>query len=417
MKKPMSFLCVISMLFGVIFSCPLTSQAAVKVLPTDVSVPSSGCSLVGIQGSYVVDAKAAIKKINKIRKEACDQGIRDPRNESRKLKSSDYVPIKWSSDLEYTSRIRAAEANVITDHMRPNDKDCWSLEAPNKDVFICGEVLAWNGSNSMLYGIEQWYEEKTDWVKKTGGVTGHYTQMIDPDNTYVGLGTFCSSDGAYYNCTAGRFCMDENLDTTAGEPISNCIQTIEIKNKYLKSPALKKTKGAKTFHVGGKASYKAVYTVKSFYGNSVVSPLGDIKWTSSAPSVASVADGSVSFLKTGKATIKAELPHGKTVSVTIKVLPKVPPASKLVKLTPKKTSVKLKWKKSSEASGYEIQYAKNAGFSGKKTIKITNAKTIKTTISKLSRSTKYYFRIRAYTKSSVGTAYSKWSAKKSTKTK
>lgn len=416
MKKTISFLCVMLMLFGVICSYPITSQAADKVLPTDVTKPSSGCSLVGIKGSFIVDAKAAVDLVNKYRKEACNNGIRDPRNESRKLTSSDYVPIQWSSDLEYVARIRAAEANVITSHTRANGKDCWSLSSPN-DVFNCGEVLAWNYSKSMLYGVEQWYEEKNDWIKNTGGVTGHYTQMIDPDNLYIGLGTFYSSDGAFPNCTAGRFSCDENLDTTVGSSVSNCIQTIEIKNKHLSAPTLKKTSGASTFRVGGSASYKVIYKVNSDFGSSVVTPLDDIKWTSSNNSVATVTNGKVNFLKAGKATIKATLSNDTTASVAIKVYPKVPPKSKIVKLTPKKTSVKLKWNKSEGASGYEIQYAKKANFSGKKTVKITKATTLSKTISKLSRKTKYYFRIRAFTKSSVGTVYSKWSAKKSTKTK
>lgn len=403
------------MLLTAVFSCPVTASA-VTVLPTDVSKASSGCSLVGIRGSYVVAAQSAIKRINEIRKEACTKGYRDPRDGSRKLKSSDYVAIKWSSDLEYVARIRAAEANVITEHTRPNGKDCWSLESPN-DVFNCGEVLAWNGSKSMLSGIEQWYKEKSDWVNKSSGVTGHYTQMIDPDNLYVGLGTFCSSDGAFPNCTAGRFSTDTNLSTTVGKSVSDCIQTIEIKNSYLGSPVLKKTKGASTLRVGGSASYKAVYKVTSSLGSSVVSPLSGIKWSSSASSVASVSSGTVKFLKSGKVTLKAAMPTGKTASLTLKIYPKIPPASKIVKLTPKKSQISVKWAKSSGATGYEIQYAKKSNFSGKKTVKITSGKTIGKTISKLSRKTKYYFRIRAYTKSSVGTAYSKWSAVKSTKTK
>lgn len=416
MKKPISIICVLIMLFGVICSCPITSGAASKVLPTDVSTPSSGCSFVGIKGSFVVEAKAAIDLINKYRKEACNNGIRDPRDGSRKLKSSDYVPIQWSKDLECAARIRAAEANVITSHTRTNGKDCWSVNTPD-DVFNCGEILAWNGTSSMLYGIEQWYEEKTDWVKNTGEITGHYTQMIDPDNLYIGLGTFCSPNGVFYNCTAGRFSYEDNLDTTVGSSVKNCIQTIEIKNSYLKSPTLQKTKGASTFRVGGTATFEAYYIVDDDFGYSQVTPLSGVEWSCSDASVASVENGKVSFLKSGKTTLKAKMPTGKTASVSLTVHPEIPPVTKITKLTPKKTQIKVKWSKSAGASGYQIQYAKNAGFSGKKVVKITNVNTINKTISKLSRKTKYYFRIRAYTKSSVGTVYSKWSAKKSAKTK
>ena len=64
----------------------------------------------GIKGSYITDMQNALNRINAIRKEACDEGIKDPRNESRNLTSSDYVTIKWSSDLDYIARIRAADA-------------------------------------------------------------------------------------------------------------------------------------------------------------------------------------------------------------------------------------------------------------------------------------------------------------------
>ena len=32
----------------------------------------------------------------------------------------------------------------------------------------------------MLTGINQFYEEKSDWINKTGGQTGHYTSLISP---------------------------------------------------------------------------------------------------------------------------------------------------------------------------------------------------------------------------------------------
>lgn len=174
----------------------------------------------------------ALNRINEIRKEACDEGIKDPRRgkEGRYLTASDYVPIRWSSDLEYIARIRAAEAsvgNIITGHTRLNGTSCWSLSSPN-GIKSQGEVLAWNISRKFLQGIEQWYGEKTDWTGNTGKETGHYTQMIDPDNIYVGLATFVSSNVKYSTTTAGEYSSQKNLDESAGPAIDNCIQTVEI---------------------------------------------------------------------------------------------------------------------------------------------------------------------------------------------
>ena len=169
-----------------------------------------------------------MKLINQYRKEACDKGYPDPRDSSRKLTSSDYVPIKWSSDLEYIARIRAAEASILVSHTRPNGESCFSLSSPN-GIDSYGEVLAWNGTDSMLTGIKQWYEEKQDWLdQNANAVTGHYTQMIDPDHLYVGIAAFLNNDGAYPNTTSGEFSYDVSLDEETAPAIQNCTQTIEV---------------------------------------------------------------------------------------------------------------------------------------------------------------------------------------------
>ncbi|MCH5304340.1 MAG: CAP domain-containing protein, partial [Ruminococcus sp.] len=297
-----------------------------------------GCTLVGIQGSYIVQAKSAIDRINELRKEACKEGIRDPRNESRNLTMDDYTPINWSSDLEYIARIRAAEANVITGHTRANGKSCWSIQSEN-GVSSYGEILAWNFSKTMTSGIEQWYEEKYDWVKQTGGVTGHYTQMIDPSNLYIGLGTFYSSDGAYPNCTAGEFSSRQGLDTTVGKSISNCIQTIEIEKSVLGTLSLKKFSGGSKFYAGKTAEYQPVYNVESIYGDSQVISLESAKWKSSNTSVATVNNGKVKCLKAGKVVVTCELSAGEKTSVTVTVSKSAQPMTVKVKTKNVKASI------------------------------------------------------------------------------
>ena len=186
-----------------------------SILPTDVTTVKTGRMFLGIKGSYITDMQNALNRINAIRKEACEEGIKDPRNESRNLTSSDYVPIKWSSDLEYIARIRAAEASVYRQHIRLNGYDAFAIYSPN-GVRSWGEVLAWNTSRTFLQGIEQWYREKKDWVGNTGKVTGHYTQMIDPDNIYVGLATFINPNAGYSTTTAGEFTSQGSLDYSQG---------------------------------------------------------------------------------------------------------------------------------------------------------------------------------------------------------
>lgn len=69
------------------------------------------------------------------------------------------------------------------------------------------------------------------------------------------------------------------------------------------------------------------------------------------------------------------------------------------------TSIKIKWKKVKKAKGYQIKISANKKF--KKARTINSVKTFKT-IKKLKRNTKYYIKIRAYTKSGSKKVYGKW---------
>ena len=89
------------------------------------------------------------------------------------------------------------------------------------------------------------------------------------------------------------------------------------------------------------------------------------------------------------------------------------PATSITSLSAKDNGFKIKWKKKSGITGYQIQYSTNSKFKkGNKSIKIKNAKTISKKITKLKAAKKYYVRIRTY----KGKKYSKWSKAKSIKT-
>lgn len=89
------------------------------------------------------------------------------------------------------------------------------------------------------------------------------------------------------------------------------------------------------------------------------------------------------------------------------------PATSITSLSAKDNGFKIKWKKKSNITGYQIQYSTNSKFKkGNKSIKIKNAKTGSKKITKLKSNKKYYVRIRTY----KGKKYSKWSKVKSTKT-
>lgn len=293
-----------------------------SILPTDVTTVKTGRMFLGIKGSYITDMQNALNRINAIRKEACDEGIKDPRNESRNLTSSDYVPIKWSSDLEYIARIRAAEASVYRQHIRLNGYDAFAIYSPN-GVRSWGEVLAWNTSRTFLQGIEQWYREKKDWVGNTGKVTGHYTQMIDPDNIYVGLATFINPNAGYSTTTAGEFTSQGSLDysqgtsgaaldESAGPAIDNCIQTVEVKTDKITAsmPELNS--------LAAPNSVQAEFDLTVY--NCKMETLGATKWISSDVKTAAVDNtGKVTGVHEGSAEITAacgDFSATKTIQVT-----------------------------------------------------------------------------------------------------
>ena len=115
--------------------------------------PSSGNVLVGIKGEFLTPNKQSIlDAINKIRKEAADEGLVDK-----------YVPIKWSTDLEKAAFARATEASITMDHTRLSSKELW-IAFPTSNS-IMGENLAWN-HDGFLKAIEQWRSEKADYVQK-----------------------------------------------------------------------------------------------------------------------------------------------------------------------------------------------------------------------------------------------------------
>ena len=271
-----------------------------SLLPTDVTTARDGCVLVGVKGSYITDVQAVLARVNEIRKEACEEGVPDPRNAKRKLTPSDYVPIRWSSDLEYIARIRAAEASLVIAHTRPNGTSCFTLKSPN-GIQSYGEVLAWNYTQKFLPGIEQWYEEKADWVNQnSSAVTGHYTQMIDPDNIYAGYATFINPDAKYPTTTSGEYSSYADMDETSGPDISNCTQTIEAEIGNL-------TAGMSDFaDLKEENRVQADFYVQLSDSGCKLSFLDKAEWKSSNPSVASVdGNGQVKGLKKGTADITA----------------------------------------------------------------------------------------------------------------
>ena len=118
----------------------------------------------------------------------------------------------------------------------------------------------------------------------------------------------------------------------------------------------------------------------------------------------------------GTATIKftGKGAYGGVVTKTFKINPA---KQNIQKLKSKSRSFFIDWAQKGSATGYEIQYATNSKFSGAKKVTVTNNKTDKKTISKLSGKKKYYVRVRSYTTVKGKKYYGAWSSTKSVTTK
>ena len=360
MKKALSVMLAAVLLLSVLAVIPiqggLTLRSAAAATgsagSTNNTLLSDNTNLikVGIRGSYFANIRAALDRINAIRYEACKEGVPNPSNPSKKLKLSDYHALKWSSGLEKTARQRAAEAIYSLSHTRPNGQSCFSIDSP--DVNSYSEVLAWNWEQSLVTGINQFYDEKSDWVRQTGGMTGHYESLIDPYYNYVGLGGFWSqTGGAFPACVCGRFSTGPaGIDQTFGKPTGTIDVAVEIPRADVKKLWLKSKTSADNFRPGASLTYELWGRTADSVNQFVM--LEDLKWSSSNASVAAVsAKGVVTAKKGGVTTIKARTADGQAATTKLAVYF---PAPTVTKLDNTLQGVRLSWKKVSGAEKYRV---------------------------------------------------------------
>ena len=278
----------------------------------------SSCINVAFEGDYNAAVKQALDRINTFRLEACTEGVPDPRDPGRRLTKSDYVPIKWSYDLEQVARLRSAEATYYFSHGRPNGESCFSADV---GLYETGwsEVIAW--TSDMVSGLDMFYSEKDDWVKQTGAVTGHYTSMISPSYTYVGLGCFFNKYGWASVC--GRFSASAGTSTKQSSSLKDCYVPVEVKKNELVSASLSFIKGGSSLLKGETAQLELTGFLGQNGEEDMRVLLYDASWKSSNTTVATVDKyGRVTAKSIGTATVTASC-GGKSKSVTINVVPSI----------------------------------------------------------------------------------------------
>ena len=114
-----------------------------------------------------------------------------------------------------------------------------------------------------------------------------------------------------------------------------------------------------------------------------------------------------------KITFKGNYSGTKTLYFTIK-----PKATSISSLTAKSKGFTVKWyKRTTQTTGYQVQYSTSSKFSSPKTVTISKTGTTSKTISKLKAKKKYYVRVRTYKTVNGTKYYSSWSKAKYVTTK
>ena len=192
--------------------------------------------------------------------------------------------------------------------------------------------------------------------------------------------------------------------------------------------------GTATVKITGKGNYTGsvskTYSIKNNFKKATVSGISTKAFTGknitqsitvkyNGKTLKNGTDYTVSYSnnkKIGTATVKiaGKGSYTGTITKTFKINPA---KQEIQKLTAKSKAFFVDWAQKGSATGYEIQYATNSKFTRAKKVTITNNKTDKTTVSKLSGKKKYYVRVRSYTTVKGTKYYGAWSASKSVTTK
>lgn len=262
---------------------------------------SSGHRIIGVKGSYLTpDKQAIINKINNIRKEAYNEGLVDR-----------YVPVKWSSNFEKATLIRAAEVSISYTHNKLTGEDPWGYYVWNTSNYPTGENIVLSaGSDSFNYAIDKFYAEKQNYINKSGDY-GHYENLIDPENTSTAMSSFIKpgNGGGGVAQWLGTGSSSDSLVGTYGDSI---VYT-EAHSSFIDSIGLKQNLSVKP------SSSLTIDLLGKFKNSREVIIPTNRDWSSSDTSVATIdRDGNITAHKSGTTTITVTS-DGKTYSTTVAV--------------------------------------------------------------------------------------------------
>lgn len=183
-------------------------------------------------------------------------------------------------------------------------------------------------------------------------------------------------------------------------------------------------KGGKTYY-GNWSDAKSIVTAKTNFANAKVSGISSKSFTGKAitqkitvkygsKTLKNGTDYTVKYsantkVGTAKVTITGKGIYGGVITKSFAIYP----AKQVIqKLYGTYAGFFIDYAQKGSATGYEISYSQRSDFKGAKSVKVTNNRTDKKTVSGLARYQKYYVRVRSYTVKGGKTYNGAWSDKK-----
>lgn len=183
-------------------------------------------------------------------------------------------------------------------------------------------------------------------------------------------------------------------------------------------------KGGKTYY-GNWSDAKSIVTAKTNFANAKVSGISSKSFTGKAitqkitvkygsKTLKNGTDYTVKYsantkVGTAKVTITGKGIYGGVITKSFAIYP----AKQVIqKLYGTYAGFFIDYAQKGSATGYEISYSQRSDFKGAKSVKVTNNRTDKKTVSGLARYQKYYVRVRSYTVKGGKTYNGVWSDKK-----
>ena len=310
---------------------------------------------------------------------------------NKERKSAGVSTLKMDKELLRAAMLRAHETSVYFSHTRPNGELCYTASE-----YIWGENIAagYITAKSVVNG----------WMNSSG----HRANILKESYTTIGIGV-AIVDGQYYWVQCFGTELTESVSKSS---YGNKNVTADISfEQSVVSPKLKYSPST----ISSGKSVKALLHFNNGFCTTTGRPKG-MAFQSSDETVCTVdGNGTVKGVNSGTAKISV-LSSGKTISsAKITVRPK---STSISKLSAGKKKIKVKWKKASGLSGYQVQYSTSSKFkSGNKTVSVSSGNTTSKTLTKLKAKKKYYVRIRTYKVIDGKKVYSSWSKTKTIKTK